>query len=54
MAKTKISKVAKDLNVSLPTVIEFLRKKNITVDENPNTRLEDDVVGLLMNEFTRT
>ena len=51
MAKTKISKVAKDLNVSLPTVIEFLRKKNITVDENPNTRLEDDVVGLLMNEF---
>jgi len=51
MAKTKISKVAKDLNVSLPTVIDFLRKKNISVDENPNTRLEDDVVELLTNEF---
>ena len=51
MAKIKISKVAKDLNVSLPTVIEFLRKKNISIDESPNTRVEDDIVDLLMNEF---
>ena len=29
MAKTKISKVAKDLNVAIPTVIDFLRKKGI-------------------------
>ncbi len=39
MAKTKISKVAKDLNVSVPTVIEFLRTKNIEIDDNPNTRI---------------
>ncbi len=51
MAKTKISKVAKDLNVSLPTVIEFLRKKNISIDESPNTRVEEDIVELLMDEF---
>ncbi|MBD5215137.1 MAG: translation initiation factor IF-2 [Bacteroidales bacterium] len=51
MAKTKISKVAKDLNVSVPTVIEFLRKKNIDIDENPNTRLEDNIVELLMGAF---
>ena len=48
MAKIKISKVAKDLNVSLPTVIEFLRKKNISIDESPNTRVEDDIVDLLI------
>ncbi len=53
MAKTKISKVAKDLNVALPTVIDFLRKKDITVDENPNTRIEDDVVQLLMEAFSK-
>ena len=47
MAKTKISKVAKDLNVSVSTVIDFLRKKNIEIDENPNTRIEDEVVDLL-------
>ena len=51
MAKTKISKVAKDLNVALPTVIEFLRKKDITIDDNPNTRVEDDIVDILIKEF---
>ncbi len=51
MPKTKISKVAKDLNVALPTVIEFLRKKDITIDDNPNTRVEDDVVAILEKEF---
>lgn len=51
MAKTKISKVAKDLNVALPTVIDFLHKKNITVDEGPNARIEDDVIELLFKEF---
>ena len=51
MAKTKISKVAKDLNVALPTVVEFLRKKNITVDDNPNARIEEDVYELLVHEF---
>jgi translation initiation factor IF-2 len=53
MAKTKISKVAKDLNVALPTVIEFLRKNDVDIDENPNpnTRIEDDAVQLLVNAF---
>lgn len=51
MARTKISKVAKDLNVALPTVVDFLRSKNITVDDNPNARIEDDVVDILEKEF---
>ena len=51
MARTKISKVAKDLNISLQTAVEFLQKKDITVDDNPNTRIEDDVVDILVKEF---
>ena len=51
MAKLKISKVAKDLNVSVATVIEFLQKKNIEVEDNPNTRLEEPVVEMLMGAF---
>jgi len=50
MAK-KISKIAKDLNIALPTVFEFLRKKGITVDEHPNFRVGDDVEALLVSEF---
>ena len=51
MAKTKISKIAKDLNVSVTTVIEFLGKRNINIDANPNTRVEDDIVDMLMSAF---
>ena len=53
MAKTKISKLAKDLNVALPTVFEFLRKKNIEIDESPNTRVEDNIAEMLNNEFNK-
>jgi translation initiation factor IF-2 len=53
MAKTKISKVAKELNVALPTVFEFLSKNNISVEESPNARVEDDVVSMLVNEFSQ-
>jgi len=53
MAKTKISKIAKDLNVGLPTVFEFLNKNDITIDESPNTRVEDDIVEMLLKEFDK-
>ena len=51
MAKTKISTLAKELNVALPTVFSFLSEKGITVEESPNTRVEDDVVELLVSKF---
>ena len=51
MAKTKISTLAKELNVALPTVFSYLSEKGITVEESPNTRVEDDVVELLVSKF---
>ena len=51
MAKIKISKIAKDLNISVTTVIESLQKHGITVDDTPNTRLDESAVDLLMKEF---
>ncbi len=47
----KLSKVAKDLNVSVSTLIDFLQKKNITVEDNPNARVDDDVVDTLTAAF---
>ncbi len=47
----KISKVAKDLNVGTSTLIDFLKKKNITVDSSPNARIEDEHYEMLINEF---
>ncbi len=51
MAKTKISTLAKELNVALPTVFSFLSQKGINIEESPNTRVEDDVVALLVSKF---
>ncbi|MDE6161578.1 MAG: hypothetical protein K2F77_07960, partial [Muribaculaceae bacterium] len=51
MAKQKISNLAKELNVGLPNIFEFLRKNNIEIVESPNTRVEDTVVEILTNHF---
>ena len=50
--RTKISKVASDLNVGMNTVVEFLHKNNIEVDSNPNARIDEDAVELLRKEFS--
>ncbi|MCH5240483.1 MAG: translation initiation factor IF-2 [Muribaculaceae bacterium] len=50
--RTKISKIANDLNVGVNTVVEFLRKHNIEVDSNPNARIDEDAVELLRKEFS--
>ncbi len=53
--RIKISKVAKDLNVGINTAVEFLRKHNIEIEENPgpNTRLDENAVNLLTREFSK-
>ncbi len=53
--RIKISKVAKDLNVGINTAVEFLRKHNVEIEENPgpNTRLDEKAVDLLTHEFSK-
>ena len=51
MAKTKISTIAKELNVALPTVFSYLSEKGISIEESPNTRVEDDIIDLLAKKF---
>ena len=51
MARTKISKAAKDFNVSIQTVVDFLQKKGITIDNNPNSRIDEDAYELLVQEY---
>lgn len=53
--RIKISKVAKDLNVGINTAVEFLRKNNVEIDENPgpNTRIDEDAVDILTKEFSK-
>ena len=42
----------RELNVGLPTIVDFLQKKGIEVEEgNPNARVSDDVYETLKKEF---
>lgn len=47
----RLSKAAKELNVGLQTVFEFLKSKKIDVEMRPNTKIEEDVFQLLVNQF---
>ena len=48
---TRLSKAARDLNVGISTLIEFLNSKGVEIDSNPNTKLEPEHYDLLRVEF---
>ncbi len=47
----RLSKAARELNVGVHTVVEFLAKKGFSIEENPNTRLTAEQFALLSKEF---
>ncbi|MFT5246219.1 MAG: translation initiation factor IF-2 [Litorivivens sp.] len=47
----RLSKVARELNVGIVTISEFLDKKGMPIETNPNTKIEPDVYELLMSAF---
>ena len=51
MPRIKISQAAKEFNVSIPTVVEQLEKKGITIDANPNTRIDEAAYNVLVDAF---
>jgi len=52
-AKTlRLSKVAKEFNLSLGKIVEFLAAKGHPVDSNPNAKIGDEEHSLLLKEFS--
>ena len=47
----RLSKVAREFNLGLHTVVEFLEKKGHPVESNPNTKIPGDLYDLLQDEF---
>ncbi len=47
----RLSKLAKELNVGISTITEFLHKKGFDIDSNPNTKVPEEVCHLLEKEF---
>lgn len=48
---TNLLKTAKELNIGLSTVVEFLGKKGFEVEARPNTKLTDEMYNVLLKEF---
>ncbi len=49
----KLSKVCKELNVGLSTAVEFFNKKEVTIAEDPNTRITDEQYMMLVKEYNK-
>ena len=48
----RLNKVARDLNVGVQTIGEFLQKKGFEINVDPNTKISDEQHELLVKEFS--
>ncbi|HOO98164.1 MAG TPA: translation initiation factor IF-2 [Bacteroidales bacterium] len=49
---TRLSKAAREFNVGISTMVEFLHKKGFNIDPNPNTKLPHEAYLLLVKEYS--
>ncbi len=47
----RLNKVAKELNVGIHTIVEYLAKKGKKIDESPNTKIDSSTYELLSKAF---
>ena len=51
--KTKrLSKVAREFNLGIQTIVDYLKKKGYVVDANPNTKVSEEQYTLLLKEYS--
>lgn len=52
MAEVKrLSRVAKECNVGIQTIVDFLHKKGFDMDSNPNAKIPPEALELVMKEY---
>ena len=47
----RLSKVAREFNLGLSTIVDFLNEKGFEVESNPNTKLGPEMLDALIDEF---
>lgn len=47
----RLSKVARDFNVGISTIVDFLHKKGFDIGSDPNSKITDDAFSLLEKEY---
>ena len=51
IAQVRLGKFAREYNIGIATIVDFLTKKGIKMDSNPNTKIPVDVYEFLLKEF---
>ncbi|MBN1597259.1 MAG: translation initiation factor IF-2 [Bacteroidales bacterium] len=49
---TRLSKIAREFNVGISTIVDFLHKKGQKIDTNPNTKISTEQYEMLLDEFS--
>lgn len=49
--KSRLREVAKEFNVGINTIVQFLEKKGVHIESNPNSRIDEDVYVVLFKEY---
>lgn len=47
----RLSKVLRELNISLERAVDYLKDKGIGIESNLNTKISDNVYDILCNQF---
>jgi translation initiation factor IF-2 len=47
----RLGKAAGEFNVSISTITALLKKKNLEIEDNPNTKLTEEMYDILLREF---
>jgi len=50
---SRLSKIARELNVGITTLVDFLHKQGFKISTDPNTKIEADVHELLEKQFRK-
>jgi translation initiation factor IF-2 len=49
----RLGKIAREFNVGIQTIVEFLNKKGHVVESNPNAKIEEDMYAILQKEYSK-
>jgi translation initiation factor IF-2 len=49
---TRLSKIAREFNLGISTIVDFLQSKGESIDSNPNTKVTPEQYDLLLEEFS--
>lgn len=48
---TRLSKIAKEFNVGISTIVDFLHKKGLDIESKPNTKVPAEYLDLIVKEY---